>query len=294
MKPGEVLCYGVLGVDQIVQVVDYPEPDGHTRMLSNGEYIGGEAANVAITLSCLGVPVKLMGSTLGDDRRGNLFLRQIRPYRVDTRDLDVDGGVPTVHVVILSSLDGARSMMGSIYNLVSRPLRPEDIEGVSLLSVDPFLGKNAVEAARLAREAGSSVFSIELSEDHPLAEFCDLVINSNGFIRRHRMGADADVAVGLLKAGVKTVVITRGREGCTVYRENGSSFDQPAFSVPVRDTTGAGDAFRAGLITGYLQGWTLTRSVQFASASAALTCCGLGGNGHIDGEAQVLRLVGSA
>ncbi len=293
-KSGVVLCYGVLGVDQIVQVAGFPEPDGHTRILSNAEYIGGEAANTAVVLSCLGVPVKLMGSTLGADRRGSFFLSEIRPYRVDTRDLDVASGVSTVHTVILSSPDGGRSIMGYISDILSRPLQPEAIERVSLLSVDPFLGKNAVDAARLAHGAGVSVFSIELSEAHPLAEFCDLVVNSSGFIRRHRMGADADVAVGLLKAGVQTVVVTRGSEGCTVYRENGSSFDQPAFQTRVRDTTGAGDAFRAGLIYGYLRGWTLTHSIRFASGAAALTCRGLGGGGHVGGEGQVLRLIGSA
>ncbi len=291
---GKVLCYGILGIDQIVQVESYPERDGHTRILTDGEYVGGEAANTAVTLSGLKVGVKLMGNTLGEDRRGSLFLSAIRPYRLDPCDLDVEQGVRTLHTVVVSDRGGARSIMGYFPDLRSRPLQPGDLEGISLLSVDPFLGKNAVDAARMAREAGIGVFAIEISEAHPLAGLSDVVINSRGFMRRHKSDTASDVALGLLKAGVKTVVITRGGEGCTVYQENGSSFDQPAFSVPVRDTTGAGDGFRAGLIYGYLQGWTLTRSIQFASGCAALTCCASGGGGHIGGEEQVLRFIGSA
>lgn len=291
---GSVLCFGVMAVDQIVLVADYPERDGHTRILADEVYPGGEAANTAVTLGLLGLPVRLMGNALGADRYGDFFLRQIRTYPVDIGGIDVADGVRTGYAVILSDQGGARSICGHFPDLRSRPVKPSDLEGVGLLSVDPFLGENAIFAARLARKAEIPIFSIELSERHPLAEYCDVVINSEGFIRRHRLGSPADVAVGLLKAGVETVVVTRGREGCSVFREDGHSFDVPVYEVPTRDSTGAGDAFRAGLIYGYLKGWTLTRSVQFASGCAALTCSSLGGCGHVERESQVLKLVAGA
>jgi fructokinase len=51
----------------------------------------------------------------------------------------------------------------------------------------------------------------------------------------------------------------------------------PAFSVGVLDTTGAGDAFTAGLLHGLCQGSTdLERSMRFASACGALVCQGAG------------------
>jgi sugar/nucleoside kinase (ribokinase family) len=46
-----VLCYGVLAVDQIIQPEAFPQPDGHTRLFSNQEYLGGESTNVALTLA---------------------------------------------------------------------------------------------------------------------------------------------------------------------------------------------------------------------------------------------------
>ncbi len=288
---GKVLCYGVMGVDQVVQIVELPEKDGHTRILSDEEYIGGEAANTAVTLSGLGVDVKLMGNTLGEDRRGGIFLRAIRQYPVDVRGIDIELGVRTGHAVVLSDRDGARSICGFFPDLRSRPLTDRDFDGVRLLSVDPFLGDNAIKAARMAREKEISVFAIELAPAHPLASLCDVVINSAGFMRRHNTGSHSDVALGLLKAGVQTVVITQGSKGCRVFLENGHSFDQAIYAVETRDTTGAGDAFRAGLIYAYLNGWTLTRSVQFASGCAALTCTKPGGCGHVNDEAQILRLI---
>lgn len=55
----------------------------------------------------------------------------------------------------------------------------------------------------------------------------------------------------------------------------------PAYRVPVVDTTGAGDTFRAGFIYGMKQGWELERQLNFASAAAALNCTALGARGGI-------------
>jgi len=288
---GRVLCYGVLGVDQLVQIAHLPEQDGHTRGFRDEEVIGGEAANTATILSGLGVPVGLLGNALGDDRRGRFFLESIRAYDVDIKGLNIGVGVRTGHAIVLSDSDGARSICGFFPDLRSQPVLEEDLKGVSILSVDPFLGDNAVAAAKLAREKNIAVFAIELSPDHPLGPCCDVVINSAGFLRRHEMGDPTEVALGLLKAGVETVVITQGKDGCRVFQENGHCFDQSAYPVTVCDTTGAGDGFRAGLIYSYLKGWTLTRSIQFASGCAALACTEFGGAGHGHSEEQIVSLI---
>jgi sugar/nucleoside kinase (ribokinase family) len=289
-KLGRVLCCGVLGVDQLVQIAHFPERDGHTRVFHDEEFIGGEAANTATILSDLGVEVRLMGNALGDDRRGAFFLNRIANFPVDISGIQVDANAQTGHAIVLSDSGGARSICGCFPDLRTRPVTATDLAGIALLSVDPFLGEHAVGAAALARQMGAAVFSIELAPDHALASLCDVVINSTGFMRRHDMGSPSDVAIDLLKAGVETVVITQGASGCRVFQDTGHSFEQSAFPVAVADTTGAGDGFRAGLIFGYLSGWTLTRSVQFATASGALATTQLGGGGHGFCVADVARL----
>ena len=71
-----VLCYGVLCVDQIVRTATYPPPDRHARILEEGHFIGGEAANSAAMLARLGVPVTLRGNFIGADERGRFSFVQ--------------------------------------------------------------------------------------------------------------------------------------------------------------------------------------------------------------------------
>lgn len=76
--------------------------------------------------------------------------------------------------------------------------------------------------------------------------------------------------------GVQMAVVTLGDQGC-VARWNQSTSAFSAFPVDVVDTTGAGDAFHGGFIYGLLQDWIPERTIQFASAVAAINCCSLGG-----------------
>jgi sugar/nucleoside kinase (ribokinase family) len=64
-----------------------------------------------------------------------------------------------------------------------------------------------------------------------------------------------------------------------------------AYRVPVVDTTGAGDIFHAGFIYGLLQGWELSRQMDFACAAAALNCMKVGARGGIESVEAIEALM---
>jgi sulfofructose kinase len=64
-----------------------------------------------------------------------------------------------------------------------------------------------------------------------------------------------------------------------------------AYSVPVVDTTGAGDIFHAGFIYGLLQNWPLERQLDFACAAAALNCTSTGARGGIRSVEAIEKLM---
>ena len=85
----------------------------------------------------------------------------------------------------------------------------------------------------------------------------------------------AQAAAYFHQKGVAAVCITMGGQGVFVSQAGRQQLI-PAFSVPVVDTTGAGDAFNGGLLTALLEGKDLFAAAVFASALAALSVQKLG------------------
>ena len=60
-------------------------------------------------------------------------------------------------------------------------------------------------------------------------------------------------------------------------RTKEKSLFQPGFSIPVVDTTGAGDVFHGAFMVGLLENWSLEKILEFSAAVAAMKCRRLGG-----------------
>jgi sugar/nucleoside kinase (ribokinase family) len=77
--------------------------------------------------------------------------------------------------------------------------------------------------------------------------------------------------------GCALVGMTIGAAGAVVYHE-GSFIESPGFEAPgsCRDTTGAGDAFHAGFLYGFLTGEDIETSMKLGNAVAAMKCSALG------------------
>ena len=80
-----------------------------------------------------------------------------------------------------------------------------------------------------------------------------------------------ELANRLMKIGVDEVVMTDGENGST-YFDGDQKIHQTIFEVDVVDTTGASDAYVGAYCVGLAQGWSTEKSLEFASATAALAC----------------------
>ena len=79
----------------------------------------------------------------------------------------------------------------------------------------------------------------------------------------------------LLQMGIKNVIITLGDKGA-YFANNDDSFYIDALNVNVVDTTGAGDAFNAGLAVALTEGKNIKNAISFANATAALSTTRIG------------------
>ena len=91
-----------------------------------------------------------------------------------------------------------------------------------------------------------------------------------------------------------SVAMTMGPAGAWLSHEGEQTFIE-AFPIRAVDTTGAGDAFHAGLIFGLLQeDWPPRRAGLFASALAALNCMGLGARAGLADRETVTAFINAA
>jgi sugar/nucleoside kinase (ribokinase family) len=145
----------------------------------------------------------------------------------------------------------------------------------TLLSLDP--GQTP------ARKAGD-----DLRRLLPRLAVCTLGLDE----ARWLLGVDsqAEVATGLLARGVGLVGVKLGRRGCLVMGANGRAYTLPACSVRAVDSTGAGDAFAAGLLFAHLRGLSVPAAGVLANAMGALASTVWGGAAMPGSEALISLL----
>jgi sugar/nucleoside kinase (ribokinase family) len=97
--------------------------------------------------------------------------------------------------------------------------------------------------------------------------------------------ATADV----LALGAGGVAVTRGADGCLLaWRGGGTPVALPALKTDVVDTTGCGDGFTAGMLTGLLLGVVPVDAAWLGLACGALVATGLGSDAGIRSLGQVV------
>jgi len=74
----------------------------------------------------------------------------------------------------------------------------------------------------------------------------------------------------LLAMGPSLVVEKRGSKGCRLHPADGEMIEVEGFAVAVQNILGAGDAFGAGFIYGYLKGWRIYDAARLGNACGAI------------------------
>ena len=74
----------------------------------------------------------------------------------------------------------------------------------------------------------------------------------------------------LLERGPRVVVEKRGKQGCRIHQRDRATEDVPGFPVTVQNILGAGDAFGAGFLYGYVKGWDLRKACRLGNACGAM------------------------
>ncbi|HET6821216.1 MAG TPA: carbohydrate kinase family protein, partial [Anaerolineales bacterium] len=280
METCEVLCYGEIGVDNIIQADGLPSPENAIFPTSDSYHGGGAASNTAVWLSQMGVKVRLTGNTLGYDLYGDMILERLRRHpNIDLSFVEQRQGVTTPFTRAIVTPDGERSFL--IFGYPQAPkirLTKEMLQGVQYLALDLYGGPERLDTARLAFESGvTTAIGDVIWPDHPALPFTSIATNSGPYIRQHFPGVDVRQHARTLQSISKgIIIITGGPQTVYALDRHGNGFTVQPPVVTAMDATGAGDAFRAGLLYGLLRGFDLQRSVCWGVAAGSLKVKNLG------------------
>jgi sugar/nucleoside kinase (ribokinase family) len=280
MDSCEVFCYGEIGVDNIIQADQLPSPEIAVFPKSDSYHIGGAAANTAVWLAALGVPVRLAGNAIGPDLYGALVLEKLGQYaRIDRSLVEQRAGVTTPFTRAIVTPDGERSFLIFWYPQAPKmALTREMLNGARYFALDLYGGLERLAAAKLAFEAGLATTTGDVIwPEHPALPFTSIATNSAAYVRQTFPGVDVRQHAHRLQAISRGMVITTDGPG-TVHAvgTDGQGFTVQPPAVTVVDATGAGDAFRAGLLYGLARGLDLPRSLCWGVAAGSLKVRGLG------------------
>ena len=152
------------------------------------------------------------------------------------------------------------------------------LDGARYVALDLYGGPERLDTARLAFESGvSTAIGDVIRPDHPVLPFTNIATNSGPYIRQSFPGVDVRQHARKLQSISKGIVITTdGPQIVYALDAQGNGFTIQPPAVTAMDATGAGDAFRSGLLYGLLCGFDLPRSLCWAVAAGSLKVKNLG------------------
>ena len=288
----DLVGVGLNATDTVIHVSSFPECGSKVEYEAEHIWPGGQVATTVVACQSWGLRTSYIGK-LGDDDASRLHAREFQRAGTEAHLINVPGA-PSARSLILLDRTGERTVLcrrDERMTLQPSELKREWIVNARILHIDGHDTAAATLAAQWAREAGVLVTA---DLDAPYEGVNELLKNVDFLIVNHdfafHLTGETNLKTALREMqrrfGSRLTAATLGHDGVLAW--DGEQFHYaPAFRVSVVDTTGAGDIFRAGFIYSQLQGWPLSRSLDFSCAAAAINCMSEGARGGIRSVDQI-------
>jgi sugar/nucleoside kinase (ribokinase family) len=275
------------------------------------EISGGSAANTLAGMAALGAQCAFIGQ-VADDQLGAVFSHDIRAVGIDFDTPPRKGEPPTARCLIFDTPDAQRTMntfLGASQFLPPAALDDATVASAAILYLEGYLWdpeepRSAMRRAiEVARDAGRKVaftasesFVIERHGDDFRALIEEGKIDIL-FVNEHELAtltgeSDFEAGISAVAGKVPVLVATRSEKGAIAI-SGGQRAEVAAEPVArVVDTTGAGDLFASGFLTGHARGESLERCLRMGAICAAEVISHYGARPEADLAALVAEKLG--
>ncbi|RXZ80874.1 ribokinase [Paenibacillaceae bacterium] len=278
---GTILAAGSINMDVVNGVAAFPLP-GETITGKGTEYHpGGKGANQAVAAARSGSPVVMLGA-VGSDSTGQTMLAELQAAGIRTSHMMIKEGHSGMAFITVSDAGENTIVLSPGSNSL---FSPGDISLELLQEADMVLLQNEIPwetNKALMQAAADSDCKVVYNPapahrlDTEILPMIDtLVLNETeasvitGQEVSDLAGAE-QAAEGLIRLGVRNVIITLGSSGSYYASQLGETLHMPAFKVEAVDTTAAGDTFIGAYAASLHQGRSRASALGYATAAAAI------------------------
>ncbi|QLE83771.1 ribokinase [Shewanella sp. Scap07] len=256
-----IILVANLNCDRILKLNKPLQTGGRFHYQDGGQRLGGGGANTGLGLVWAGHRVALV-SEVGRDKVGDWLLAEASTQGIDCHLIQRHEG-NTNEMLLVMTPDGERTII--------RPQRP-----IFELAAPPtwsqwdalYINSSAEGAVSWAKTAlKQALVMAQLAKDERPRP-CHILIASKTDMAGRSALLPWQFGQSIAGESLKYFIVTDGEQGAVVH-EADQSRHVDAVTATVVDTTGAGDAYAAGLLHGQMQGWDIIKSMQEASRWSA-------------------------
>jgi adenosine kinase len=247
---------------------------------------GGCAGNIAYTLSLLGGQPLVMAA-VGPD--GKDYLARIESWGATTQYVQTIADSHTAQAIIITDADNNQITAfhpGAMQSAHLQPVPTRDDIGVAIVAPD---GRDAMLAHAAQLEQARIPFVFDPGQGLPMFDGKELMrfveqatwIAVNDYEAQMLCDRTGHTLESLSRSHLRGMVVTLGASGCDVWQQGARTHVPGTVASALVDPTGCGDAFRAALLYGIEQGWTLRRCVELGNRIGAIKIACRGGQNHV-------------
>lgn len=305
----DIVVMGDINVDVIFSIPAYPLPGNEAIATSVRMYTGGSAVNTAIALARMDMSVGFIGR-VGVDPLAHQVLQDMQQSGVDCSQVQTDPRVSTGLIFIVVTEDGERTMFGSRGANSFTQAKTIDARYFSdcrwiHLSSYSFLAHHQYETVltaldiaenspytRVSLDIGTEPAMRARNQIMELLPRIDVILPNETEVMLMGAGRSLEDSLDDLinHKGANAIITKMGGQGCHLaVADKRVSF--PSFPVNLKDTTGAGDSFNAGVVLARLVGLSWEASAALGNALGGMATAYEGAGAVSHSRSAVAKLI---